>query len=553
MRKLLSAQKTPSIRKVRAISWLAVTVLMSTVVVGASRTDVSATFFPWPTNPSLINGLRLWLDASDIDGDGNYSTNPADGSVVTEWKDKSGNANDAKVIPGKSAGAYIGNSNDGINGQPTIRFTRVNDVMGTVFRVSGVDIRAVSSPKVTIFSVYRPRNIAANNGVWGADNGGWDRFFLSYHPNFGNGITDGIASLGPNQRQAVVPNAGVSGSVRLLTVVYNGNVVDGVNQGPSNGSAVYFNGDLVRQFTDSTHASNAQSTFAIGWDGDNSVFDGDIAEVLIYGRVLSSSEIRDVNHYFSEKYSFQVASPNTVPGKPMNLSAVCDESSATITFTPGSSGGDAISNYEHSFDGGRTWTAFNPAVSTGPLVIPGIASGVVHRIVIRAVNNIGAGEPSSAVSCSHQAPAPLVVEQPTTPDAPTDLIAREGFEKHKVIFNEGFDGGSPITHYEYTINDSNWQEFLPGETSSPVIFRNLDPERRHRIRLRAVNAIGPGTASDSVVIARKKTAQTEVTELSTLPETGMSQQGILFASMFIFSGWVLVYVRRRFLHVSSHG
>lgn len=541
----MSAQITLSVRKVRGISWLAVAVLMSTVVVGASRTDVSATFFPWPTNPNTINGLRLWLDASDIDGDGNYVTNPANGSVVTEWKDKSGNADHALVVPGKNAGVYISDLNEGINGQPTVRFNRVNDSMGTVFRVSGVDIRAVSSPKITIFTVYRPRVVAANNGVWGADNGSWDRFFLSYHPGFGNKISDGLASLGPVQAGAVVPGAGIPGVVRLLTVVYNGNVVNGVNKGPVNGSAAYFNGDLVRQFTDSTHASNAQSTFAIGWDGDNSVFDGDIAEVLIYGRILSNSEIRDVNHYFSQKYSFPVSSPNTVPGKPMNLSAVCDASSATITFTAGSSGGDPISNYEHSFDGGRTWTAFSPAVSTSPLVITGIASGVVHRIVIRAVNSIGEGEPSSAVTCSFQAPAPLVVEQPTTPDAPTDLIVREGFDKHKVIFNEGFDGGSPISHYQYTINDSDWREFTPGETSSPVIFRNLNPERRHRIRIRAVNAIGPGATSDAVVVARKSTAQGGVEQLSTLPETGSSHQTVVWATLFVFSGWVLVHLRRR--------
>jgi len=526
--------------------------IINTLLINTGRSDVSATFFPWPANPSLISGLRLWLDASDIDGDDNYSTNPADGAVITEWKDKSGNANDAKVIPGKSAGAYIGNSRDGINGQPAIRFSRVNDVMGTVFRVSGVDIRATSLPRTTIFSVYRPRNLAANNGVWGSDNGSWDRFFLSYYAYSGNRISDGIVSLGPNQRQTVVPNAGVSESVRLLTVVYNGNVVNGVNQGPVNGSAVYFNGDRVREFTDSTHPTNAQSTFAIGWDGDNSVFDGDIAEVLIYGRVLSGAEIRDVNHYFSQKYSFSVSSPDTVPGKPMNLSAVCDASSATLTFTPGSSGGDGITNYEHSFDGGRTWTTFNPTVNSSPLVITGIASEVVHRIVIRAVNSIGAGEPSSAVSCSYNAPPPVILDQPMTPDAPTDVIVREGFDKHKVIFNEGYDGGSPISHYQYTINESNWKNFVPNETSSPVILRNLDPGRRHKIRIRAVNAVGPGASSNVVVVSKKKNGESETTDatLTRLPATGTVTNTLLWAGLFVGSGWAVISQRRRLVRRS---
>src|ERR1041385_7263348 len=36
---------------------------------------------------------KLWVDAGDINGDGNYSNNPATGSSVSAWNDKSGNGN----------------------------------------------------------------------------------------------------------------------------------------------------------------------------------------------------------------------------------------------------------------------------------------------------------------------------------------------------------------------------------------------------------------------------------------------------------------------------
>ena len=43
-------------------------------------------------NFTAMNGLALWLDASNVDGDKNSSL--SDGDAVGEWKDLSGNGND---------------------------------------------------------------------------------------------------------------------------------------------------------------------------------------------------------------------------------------------------------------------------------------------------------------------------------------------------------------------------------------------------------------------------------------------------------------------------
>ena len=39
------------------------------------------------------NGLVLWLDASDVDGDGNSANNPKTDGIVSIWADKSGRGN----------------------------------------------------------------------------------------------------------------------------------------------------------------------------------------------------------------------------------------------------------------------------------------------------------------------------------------------------------------------------------------------------------------------------------------------------------------------------
>lgn len=540
-----------------------VALIVSGVISGSPAPKASATFFPWPVNPETIKGLTLWLDASDMDADGNYGNNPAHGSTVDTWRDKSGFSRNATLVPGQNTGTYVADPTAGINGQPTVRFNRVNDAKGSAFRVPDVDIRASRLPNVTIFSVYRPRTVVANNGVWGADNGNWDRFFLSYHPRFGNGKTDGVASLGAGQWGATVDNAGVSGSVRLATIVYDGLVKNGVNQGPTDGSAAYFDGKLVRRFTDSTHPTDAQSAFAIGWDGDNSVFDGDIAEVIIYNRVLTDEEIRDVNHYFSEKYSFKVESPKTVPGKPVNLSSVCDATSATVSFTSGAQGSSPITNFEYSLDGGRTWIPVSPVRVSSPIQIQGLASGVVHEIVVRAVNEVGVSEASESASCSYNPPTATsvvqpTVAQPTVPDAPLNLDVTELRDMFQVAFDDGYDGGSPITHYQYSVDGGEWKDFTPVEKSSPVTFDNLKADRKYVIRIRAVNIVGAGAPSKAVTITGQTTDEEETisAEVNTKEADGASStllpaagSGLLpvvsWSLAFVVCGWILVRLRRR--------
>jgi len=240
--------------------------------------------------PNTIANLKLWLDASDVN---NGSANPADGTTITSWKDKSGAGNNASVFGGQVGGKVYANQ---INGKSVIRFTRVSQTSGSVYEVPNVDIRATTMPAVTIFTVYKQGLQSGDQGLWGDDNGGWDRFYFSSWPSGnGNDATIGGASLGPTNPAQSIPGGGTVGVLRLMTAVYD--------HGTTNGSAIYFNGvQAGSSFTDNTDATAAQTDLRIGWDGDDNAFNGDIAEMIVYNRKLTACEIQTVNRYLNNKY-----------------------------------------------------------------------------------------------------------------------------------------------------------------------------------------------------------------------------------------------------------
>ncbi|CAB4958685.1 MAG: hypothetical protein F2837_11490 [Actinobacteria bacterium] len=87
---------------------------------------------------------------------------------------------------------------------------------------------------------------------------------------------------------------------------------------------------------------------------------------------------------------------------------------------------------------------------------------------------------------------------PSTPDAPTSLTASIAKASTSVSFTAGADGGSSITNYEYQLNGSGaWTALSPADTSSPVTIPGLTNGTPYTVKLRAVNALGAGTASSA--------------------------------------------------------
>lgn len=333
--------------------------------------------------PSTISGLQLWLDAADVTGTG---TNPANGTTVTTWKDKSAQHHDAVQANGQSAGVLASSS---INGLPAMHFTRNSVTSGTVYRVSGMDIRATTNPSVTIVTVYKQGVRSGDQGLWGDDNGNWDRFyFTSWSGNASAGADNGGASLGPTNPAAIVKGAGIQGLTRLLTAVYD--------HGVNNGSAIYFNGQVVTTFTDQTDPVAAQSGFYIGFDGDDNPFNGDVAEVMVYNRKLTACEQLQVNRYLSLKYGVVFSSVAVTASGPTTFTE-----GQTVTLT-----GSVTGSYQWLRNGVAIAGATNQSYQA-------VAAGD-YKII---VSNSGCADTSAAVT---------VATTPVTMTAPGNALALDG-------------------------------------------------------------------------------------------------------------------------------
>lgn len=228
---------------------------------------------------SGISGLSLWLRADCVNG---VADIPADNSTISTWSDLSGNSNNAT-----SSGAPTFQSDSGnlINSQPVINFNGSSSF-------SSIDIRPTTRPNLTIFAVYKERGSGSREGVWGIDDGGWDRFFIAKWS--GN---NGLISVG---NQANVANTGVIGSATLVTTVMRHNV--------SNGTTVYVNGASAATLTDGSNPTAAYTSLLIGSGGSGLNFTGDIAEIVIFTQALTNSDLITVNGYLNTKYGLNISS-----------------------------------------------------------------------------------------------------------------------------------------------------------------------------------------------------------------------------------------------------
>ena len=252
--------------------------------------------------PTPVQPL-LWLDASNPGADDSVSY--ADNDAVTNWKNKAADEFHASVLAdGNKVAAVFRPA--AINGKPALDFTHTGETSGSVYEVNGLDVRPSAYPDLTFFTVYKPKAYSGpfagqGSALWGVDNGDWDRFYYERFPSNGDSES-GIVGIGPTAQNVSVPLAGEVDKVKLLTVLYRGDVQGGINQGAADASFVAFGGRVVQRFTDSTNASDQNPQFHIGWDGDNSPAHAYIAEVLVYDKALTECQIEGINDYLSAKY-----------------------------------------------------------------------------------------------------------------------------------------------------------------------------------------------------------------------------------------------------------
>jgi hypothetical protein len=87
---------------------------------------------------------------------------------------------------------------------------------------------------------------------------------------------------------------------------------------------------------------------------------------------------------------------------------------------------------------------------------------------------------------------------PAVPGAPTGVQGTAGYELARVLFTFGAQGSSPITGVEYSVDDGPWVS--TGSVAPQVTVNGLTNGVPVAVRVRAVNAVGPGAASAPVTV-----------------------------------------------------
>ena len=188
--------------------------------------------------------------------------------------------------------------------------------------------------------------------------------------------------------------------------------------------------------------------------------------------------------------------PPSVPSDVTITGITAGNQQLTVAFNPPASDGNSyIFDYEYSIDNGLSFTSRGS--TTSPLIITGLTNGTIYQVVLRAVNAVGTGDPSTMVAATPS----------TLPSPPTSLSGTSGDKQITVLFTAGNNGGSVITNYQYsTDNGATYLALSPVDASSPITITKLSSDgttdlingTSYTVRLKTVNANGVSTASSSI-------------------------------------------------------
>ncbi len=205
--------------------------------------------------------------------------------------------------------------------------------------------------------------------------------------------------------------------------------------------------------------------------------------------------IRAVNTYGTGPNSSSVsATPLGLPGAPTITSIGSGIKSLSVNYLPGANGGSPITNFSYalSSDNGANWGSFTPlaaASSANPVVIPGLLDGQAYLVKLKAINVVGAGAESNAVSAATS----------SAPGAPVISSIHRSDSKLYVYFSLGTTGGSEISNIEYSTDDgATWVTRTSSSTLSPLLISGLTNGTTYQTKVRAINGVGAGIESSAV-------------------------------------------------------
>lgn len=236
-------------------------------------------------SPRHLANLSLWLDGADA------STVTLDNSnYVSQWNDKSGNGRDVSEGVSNNRPAYSGT----INGLKVLTFDGSNDRLGT----SG----NYSETLYSAFAVAKWSSTSGARGVLTADSGGGATNTRGPQIITTSGTTNyaiGFTSAGGVVLEAPSTAANTT-DVRVVSVVQAASTLEMWINDSSNGSSSCTQTSYTQRIYVGVATHGVGSGSMSGW------FNGDIAEVILYSRDLSTAERQAVQRYLGRKWGVSI-------------------------------------------------------------------------------------------------------------------------------------------------------------------------------------------------------------------------------------------------------
>jgi len=294
----VSVSLTPSISITPSISVTpSVTVTPSTSVTpSVTPTPTPTPFVPVPSDPTL----QIWYDGADATQF--QPSNPASGSAITQWTDKSATAHNAAPTGGPSTRPLFATNVQ--NGKSSVYFDQVEDGLeAPISQLANLTASSVIWVGKTFSPTSNQQILQAVNksgASYTSTNG------LQLYASGSNNFVVGFAGA------SAVSNVPVDAGWHIHTLLFDGTQVGNDNKLKYRVDGVQRQLTFVGNVSSSTAATNNAMLF--GTDANlNNDFLGYMGEVLVYTKTLTGSQLSNTEAYLFTKWNTIPASPSPSP------------------------------------------------------------------------------------------------------------------------------------------------------------------------------------------------------------------------------------------------
>jgi hypothetical protein len=235
-------------------------------------------------SPANLSGLSLWLKA-----DAGVTLS---GSNVTAWADQSGSGNNATVENSGEEPTFVSSFS---NSKPAIQFN------GTTQLLIVADSSSLDFINTSIFIVLKRTGDGTGNEITFMKNGSilTDDAVYWNCARLNNGNSTFTLNVGGSRPDLDTNTDLTSGNPTILELTYNGT-----------DSFIYTNGSQTATYSEPTGSIETTSgSLQIGGynksfnNPGGELFNGQIAEIVMYNRAVTGTERQQVEAYLNTKYA----------------------------------------------------------------------------------------------------------------------------------------------------------------------------------------------------------------------------------------------------------